>query len=287
MPPNDCRAASPPTRPAPLARRMLPMLLCGLALATLAACATPPPASDPDAVADFRETNDPIEPTNRVFYAVNNGIDTVLLRPVATAYRDVVPEAVRSHVHSFLVNLGNPVQLINDVLEAKPRRAGDTLMRLVVNTTFGIGGIFDVATDWGWPDHENDGGMTFAVWGLGDGPYLFLPILGPSSPRDAAGFASDFAVSPFSWIGVGTVAQALSYTKTAASAVDARANVIDALDKITSQALDPYATIRSLYRQHRDSQIEDLRADNRRTVPAWFPAAAAPGPTPAPGATKP
>lgn len=242
----------------------LPLLLTG--------CATAPPASDPDSLADFRETNDPLEPTNRVFYKINNGIDTVVLRPLAVAYRAVLPQTVRDHTHNVLANLGMPVQLFNDMLEAKPRRAGDSLMRLLVNTTIGIGGVFDVATEWGWPDHDSDGGITLAMWGIPNGPYLFLPVLGPSSPREAAGFGGDYVINPLSWIGYGTTADALAYTKLGISAVDARAAVLDDLDKVTSQALDPYATIRSLYRQHRASQIQDVRDDNRATVPAWFPA---------------
>ncbi len=252
----------------------------------LSSCATPPPASDPDALAEYRETNDPAEPTNRVFYAINNGIDTVLLKPIAQVYRAVLPQTVRTHTHNFLANLGEPVQLFNDMFEAKPRRAGDSLMRLMLNTTVGVGGVFDVATDLGWPDHDSDSGITLAIWGIPNGPYLFLPILGPSSPREALGFGMDYAVNPMSWIGHGQTDTVLGYSKTALSAIDARAAVLDDLDKITSQALDPYATIRSLYRQHRQSQIENVREDTEATVPAWFP------PTPKPttsvaGAQKP
>jgi phospholipid-binding lipoprotein MlaA len=247
----------------------------------LGGCATTPSASDPDALAEYRETNDPIEPTNRVFYAVNNGLDTVIIRPLATAYRYVLPQPVRNGVHNVLSNLGNPVQLMNDMLEAKPRRAGDTMMRLLVNTTVGVGGIFDVATDWGWPAHDSDGGMTLALWGLPDGPYLFLPILGPSNPRDATGFGIDYALSPTTWIGRGPTVDALGYARTGLGALDARAAVLDDLDKITSQALDPYATIRSLFRQHRQSQIDEAAADRRATVPAWFPS-----PPPAPVTSK-
>jgi len=124
-------------RPVPLSRPSFfgaPSLLALLALAIIAlsGCATRPPASDPDAVADYEQTNDPLEPTNRVFYAVNNGLDTVILRPAALAYRYVVPGPVREGVHNVLSNIRSPVQLANDILEAKPRRAGDTTMRFLI-----------------------------------------------------------------------------------------------------------------------------------------------------------
>lgn len=243
-----------------------------IAVCLVPGCATAPPASDREAMAEFRETNDPLEPTNRVFYAVNNGIDTVLLRPLAVAYRAALPQQVRNGVHNVLANLGNPVQLANDVLEARPRRAGDTLMRLLINTTIGLGGVFDVATDWGWPAHNNDGGMTLAMWGLPEGPFLFLLVLGPSSPREAAGSGIDYALSPTTYIGRGPTVNALGYARTALGALDGRSAVLDSLDKVKSQALDPYATIRSLYRQHRASQIEDAKQTTAGTVPAWFPA---------------
>jgi phospholipid-binding lipoprotein MlaA len=250
------------------------LLLAAFQLATLlvAGCATTPPASDADAVADFKATNDPLEPTNRVFYAVNNGLDTVLLRPLAVAYKSGVPEVVRTHVHNVLDNLSTPVAVADDILQTKPRRAGDSLMRLLINSTIGVAGIFDVATDWGWPEHSTDFGMTLALWGVPDGPFLFLPVLGPSDPRDAAGFGVDVAMDPLTWVGQGTIVDALGYARLGVSAVDARAAALDDLDKIKAQALDPYATFRSLYRQHRDSQIEDARSDNRATLPVWFPA---------------
>ena len=171
--------------------RVLPrpvLLLLGLLAAAVSGCATRPPASDPDAVADFEQTNDPLEPTNRVFFAINNGLDTVILKPAAQAYAYVVPDPVRNGIHNFLSNLGTPVQLGNDMLEGKPRRAGDTTMRFLINTTVGVFGIFDVAKGWGYPDHDADFGMTLASWGVPEGPFLFLPVLGPSDPRDAVGF---------------------------------------------------------------------------------------------------
>ncbi len=238
--------------------------------AAIAGCATPPPASDPEALAEFNQTNDPLEPTNRVFYAVNDALDTVILRPVALAYHYAVPNVIRSHTHNVLVNLGNPIVLANDMLMGKPRRAGDTLMRLVVNSTIGLAGIFDVATDWGWPQHDSDFGITLAVWGMPSGPFLFLPVLGPSSPRDAVGFGVDIALNPVTWIH-GPVGSGLSWGEVGLVAVDSRERVLDDLDKIKAQALDPYATIRSLSVQHRQLQVESAHDDNRATPSPWYP----------------
>jgi phospholipid-binding lipoprotein MlaA len=238
----------------------------------LAGCATPPPADDPDAVAEYRETNDPLEPTNRVIYAVNDKFDVYLLRPAAEAYRAVLPQTVRDHTHQFLDNFGKPVQLANDMLEGKPRRAGNTLMRFLTNSTLGLGGIFDVATGFGYPDHDADGGITLAEWGVPNGPYLYLPVFGPSSPREAFGMGLDYVVDPFSWVGKDNTDKDLGYVKIGVSALDARSRVLDDLDKMTASALDPYATIRSLYRQHRKSQIDDAAGDDAPTIPAWFPA---------------
>jgi phospholipid-binding lipoprotein MlaA len=246
------------------------------AAGSLTGCATPPPADDPEALADFKQTNDPLEPTNRVFYAVNNGLDTVILRPAAQAYRFVVPGKVREGIHNVLSNLGTPVQLSNDILEGKPRRAGDTTMRFLINSTVGVLGIFDVATDWGYPNHDSDFGMTLANWGVPEGPFLFLPVLGPSGPRDAVGFGTDMVLDPFTWVGQGAAVTAIGWTRFAVSAVDARERVLDSIDQIKKTALDPYATFRSLYRQHRQGQIEALQRDNRATIPVWFPQQAGP-----------
>ena len=250
---------------------VLPVLAGAVVLtASLAGCATKPPADDPEAVAEYNEANDPMEPANRVFYAVNDGLDTVILRPLAVGYRYVVPYVVRSHIHNVLTNLSMPASLFDDMLAARPRRAGNSLMRILVNSTVGVAGVFDVATDWGWPAHDSDGGITLALWGLPEGPYLFLPVLGPSSPRDATGFAADTASDPLTWVGEGDLVSALKWTRYGMSAIDARSAVLDDLDKIKAQALDPYATLRSLYRQHRQSQIDAARSDDPATVPAWF-----------------
>jgi len=249
---------------------------CAIA-ATLAivlnACATPPPASDPDAVADFKETNDPLEPTNRVFYAINNGLDTVILKPIAQAYRFAVPEPVRNGIHNVLGNISTPVQLTNDMLEGHPRRAGDTFMRFIINSTVGVFGIFDVADKWGYQRHDADFGLTLANWGVPEGPFLYLPVLGPSDPRDAAGFGVDLAMDPFTWIGSppDPGIKAFNWSRFSLNAVDTRSRLLDPIDQIKKTALDPYATFRSLYRQHRTAQLKELQDDTRHTIPNWFP----------------
>ena len=246
-----------------------------LAIGALSGCATPPPASDAAAAAEFRETNDPLEPTNRVFYEINDGIDTVLMRPLAQGYRAVVPPPVRTGVHNLLTNMGAPVVLANDMLQGKPTRAGDTFMRFIINTTVGVAGIFDVAKEWGYPHHDNGFGTTLALWGVDEGPFLFLPILGPSNPRDLTGFGVDLVTDPWMWVGAGTGKTIFNWSRFALGAVDERERVLDAVDGIKKTALDPYATFRSLYRQSRNAAVRAVREDNRMTQPNWFPQAPA------------
>ncbi len=249
--------------------RSVPLLALTWALTgALAGCATAPPLTDADATAEFRQNNDSIEPTNRFFYAVNDGLDTYLLRPVAVAYR-YVPGVIRRPVHNMLSNLSSPITFANDVLQAKPRRAGDTMMRFLINSTAGIGGIFDVADDLGYKAHDTDFGVTLALWGAGEGPFLFLPIIGPSNPRDAGGFAGNILLDPLTYATFGG-SNALRYSRLGVGAVDARERLLDPVDQVKRTALDPYATFRSLYRQNRQSEIDRTRSDDRATVPAWF-----------------
>ena len=149
----------------------------------------PPVASAP--AATETDANDPLEKTNRAVFDFNNQVDKIVLVPVSNAYRAALPEPVRDSIHSVLQNLNEPIIFANDVLQARPDLASTTLARFVVNSTVGIGGIFDVASKANLPFHSNDLGVTFAVWGFGEGPYLMLPILGPSNVRDAIGEGGD------------------------------------------------------------------------------------------------
>ena len=259
-----------------LALLSAPALLAPALLAlALAACATPPPASDPAALVEFQQTNDPLEPANRIFYAINNALDEVVLHPLAVGYINAVPGAVRDKVHNALANLNTPVLLANDMMEGSPRRSGDTLMRFMINSTLGIGGFFDPASGLGYPRHDADFGMTMALWGVPEGPFLYLPVLGPTDPRDAAGFGVDVALDPFTWVGNGFVVSNLNAVRYGLTAVDVRSGLIPDLDKVKEQALDPYATFRSLYRQHRKGQIEKARNDIPHPTPYRSPAAPA------------
>jgi phospholipid-binding lipoprotein MlaA len=245
---------------------LVPSLLS--AALTLSACATKPPASDKDATADYEQTNDPLEPTNRFFYDVNDKLDHYTLKPVAEAYVYVVPSPVRTGVHNVLTNLSSPVLFADDVSQANPRRAGDTFMRFIINSTAGGLGVFDVASGWGYPIHSTNFGVTLALWGVPEGPYLYLPLLGPSSPRAGAGFGVDTVLDPFTWVPRGYGLLTLNWARYGLGLLDARSRYASDLDHVKAGALDPYATFRSLYRQNLNSQIEEARHDRPATPPA-------------------
>lgn len=234
--------------------------LPALGLLLLAGCATPPPASDPDALAEFHENNDPLEPTNRVFYKVNDTLDSYAIKPAAQAYAWALPKPAREGVHNVLNNLGSPGVFLNDVAQGNGRRAATTLWRFTVNSTLGIGGLIDVARMAGVSGHDADWGTTLGAWGVGEGPYLFVPFLGPSSPRGLAGFAADQLSDPFTWVPTGLGLKTVSNAAFGLNVLDTRSSVAADLDRVQKSALDPYATIRSLYRQNAQSAIDSARA---------------------------
>ncbi len=247
--------------PFPRVTRMRRMLL---SLVLLAGCAH----TAPQAASDESDPGDRYEALNRQFYAVNDTLDRATLHPAAVAYRDTAPAPVRRSLHNVLSDMANPAQFANDVLQGKPKRAGTTFMRFLINTTVGGLGLFDVATGWGYPDHDTDFGVTLALWGVPSGPFLFLPVLGPTNPRDAVGFGANSALDPLTWASFGGSAT-LGVTRFAVGAVDGRARVLADTDAIKKTALDPYATFRSLATQHRAAQIEATRKDDAVTAPSW------------------
>jgi phospholipid-binding lipoprotein MlaA len=246
-------------------RRAAPRLitLCCLAALALSACATRPPASEPEARAEFDANNDPLEPLNRGLYFVHDGLDTLVLRPAAEMYRLFLPPIIRTSIANALANLRSPVILANDLLQGETARARVTIERFAINTTLGIGGILDPATDMGRPRHTEDFGQTLAVWGVGEGFYLFVPGLGPSSLRDTLGFGVDILLDPLFWLslGSGSTLRALVVTRSTTTPISQREALIETVDRVRRDSLDPYATFRSGWRQQRQREIRNGRTE--------------------------
>lgn len=226
-----------------------------LALGLTAGCATAPDPTDREAVAEYQQLNDPGEPANRAVFAVNQVLDKGVLKPAAGMYLHLVPPPVRTGVSNALNNLRSPVIFFNDLLQGEMRRAGVTFMRFVINTTIGIGGLGDPASDMGFPYHSEDFGQTLAAWGIGEGPFVMLPVFGPSNPRDAVGLVVDFLVDPLNLWATNTDREYITYARGATRAVDERARNFDLIEDLERSSLDFYATIRSLYRQRRADEI--------------------------------
>ena len=219
---------------------------CVLA-AAVSGCATPPPAEDAEAAAAFRKINDPLEPLNRAIMEFNLVLDKAILKPVAYAYKQCVPAPLRDNVHNFLSNLRSPVTFANDLMQGELDRAGTVAVRFAMNSSIGVFGINDVAAEFGIAEHEEDFGQTLAVWSVGDGPYLVLPVLGPTNVRDGIGTAVDSVIDPFPWV----APVEFRFGAAAGRAVDFRARNYDQFNELEEQSLDFYAAVRSLYRQRR------------------------------------
>ena len=228
-------------------------LICALCLAA-AGCAS---VDDREAVA----ADDPLEPMNRTLFDINDRIDRHAILPAATFYNDNVPAPARHGVHNFLTNLSGPVNFANEILEAHFRKAGQAAARFVLNSTFGVAGIFDVATGAGLPAHDRDFGETLGTYGVPQGPYLVAPLLGPTAVRDISGNVADGFLSPLYYLHVRyTGQQYVGLVQAAASGLDTRAANVTTYQDIQRASVDFYATVRGLYRQRRDAQIADSPA---------------------------
>ena len=230
-----------------------------LAAVSLSACATRPPASDPAAVAAFEENNDRFEPLNRDLFKVDAGLQKVFVRPVVKTYRFLVPAPARRGILNFEHNLHSPVTFIHDILQGSPRRGAETFGRLVINTTMGFFGFFDVATKLGIPYHSEDLGQTLAVWGVADGSYIYVPLFGPTTIRDGIGLGIDvFFTDPLSWYERGRHHEGwVEWADLGAFYVSTMDDNMDALDELKKSAIDPYAALRSAYRQYRGQEIRN------------------------------
>lgn len=247
----------------------------GLVLtALLAGCATPP--SDPVERAAFEQNNDPLEPLNRQTLDVNLFIDRILLKPATKVYIALLPEDARDAMRRALDNMKEPVVGINNVLQGELERAGITAERFVVNSTIGLAGLMDPAKQWGLEKQTGDFGQTLFVWGVPDGPYLVLPLLGPSNPRDAIGMAADSYIDPFSYLASAKGMDEIQISRFVLGGIDERARVMDVLDDLQKNSLDFYAQLRSLSQQKRAAELRHGAAAQPAAgfydVPANLPA---------------
>ena len=194
---------------------------------------------------------DPLEPFNRTIFSLNDKVDKTVVKPVASAYREVAPKIIRTGVTNFFGNLSDVWSTVNNVLQAKPQEAAESLFRVTTNTIFGLGGILDVASEMRIPKHSEDFGQTLGYWGVPSGPYLVLPVLGPSTFRDTAGTVVDFKGN-LATRGSDVPAR---NTTSAIGIVNVRANLLDAGDLLDQAALDKYSFARDVYLQRRRSLI--------------------------------
>jgi phospholipid-binding lipoprotein MlaA len=235
------------------------VLATGAVAATLfmSGCATPPDPTDEAAVEAYNEANDPLEPMNRYFFEVNHVLDELILKPFAGYYHTALPQFAQDGVRNAMRNLHSPTIFANDMFQGSFNRAGDTAGRFFINSTIGLGGLFDVADSFGMKFHDEDFGQTLGWYKVGEGPYLMLPILGPSNPRDVTGHVVDYALDPLTWVGYIYNVGWVNTLRGGLEGLDTRARNMQAIEELQKGSVDFYATIRSLYRQHRNDAIRN------------------------------
>ncbi|MEQ1775787.1 MAG: VacJ family lipoprotein [Burkholderiales bacterium] len=211
-----------------------------LSLAFLGGCASTNP-------------RDPMEPMNRAFYSFNDGLDNAVLKPVAEGYRAVLPSFARTGVSNFFANINDVLIALNNLLQGKIVNAISDLGRVVINTTVGILGLMDPATELGLEKHNEDFGQTLGYWGIGDGAYIVIPLLGPSNVRDALGKVVDFKTDPVTYINHIRTRNVLWGTRI----ISNRADLLDTSKILEAAALDPYEFVRDAYLQRRRNLVHD------------------------------
>jgi phospholipid-binding lipoprotein MlaA len=214
----------------------------GASLLALAGCAT---VTDPT-------PGDPLESANRTVFKFNDALDRAVLKPVAQGYNWVLPQFARSVVTNFFGNFGDAYTMVNDYLQGKGTDGTEDLMRVAMNTVFGVGGLFDFASQAGLPKHYQDFGLTLGHYGVQQGPYLVIPLLGPSTVRDGAGLVVDYFADPIGYIDPTWVATTLYGVRL----INTRASLIGASDLLSDAALDKYSFVRGGYLQRRQYEID-------------------------------
>jgi phospholipid-binding lipoprotein MlaA len=228
-------------------------------VAGMVGCASIPAGVEPS-------PHDPWEPFNRSVFEFNEGLDAYLLKPVVAGYRFVLPEFVRDGIYNFFSNYSDIYTALQNLLQGKPSDAFSDLMRVVVNTTFGLGGLIDMATPGGLPKHKEDWGQTFGVWGIPSGPYVVLPFFGPSSVRDTFGTVADLE-SDYLFGYVKDIG--LRNSITGLRVVNSRNTYYEAGDLLDGAAIDKYSFMRDAYIQRREYQINEGREDEEVLMPPY------------------
>jgi len=202
---------------------------------------------------DDPTVHDPFEGTNRGIFSFNEGLDRWFLEPVATGWDFVVPDPVENALKRFFQNLGFPVVFVNNLLQGKPVAAAQDAGRFLLNSTAGVAGLFDPATDVGLPANDEDFGQTLGVWGVPSGPYLVLPLLGPSNPRDTGGLVVDAAARAYPFF----LPWYVNFASTSVNVVNRRSLLLETIREERKAAFDFYAAVRNAYVQRRENQISD------------------------------
>ena len=234
--------------------KIIPAALCFSLVLGTTACTK---SQNPNVAWKTQEIADPLEPVNRFIFGFNNILDKILIEPLAKGYNAVLPSFVRNSVQNFMHNLKSPLIIANNILQGDVGDAGTATARFVINSTVGIAGLIDVAKKQGLSYEAEDFGQTLATWGFGDGFYIVLPILGPSSLRDTVGIAADSFADPVRIIAFDTDNEWIYYTRNALEGLDNRARMSKAIDDLRRNSLDYYAAVRSTYSQRRTTLIHD------------------------------
>src|SRR3954451_10003533 len=220
---------------------------------------------------------DPLEPMNRAIFSANIAVDRAVVKPVAKGYRAIFPQFVRDRLRSFVENPVEPRIFINDILQVRLNAAGMTFARFLMNTTAGIGGLFDLASDHGLPRQTGDFGQTLYMWGIGDGPYLVLPFFGPSNLRDGIGFGVDLVTeghtNPLNALDYNDNRATVNVTLGIVYGIDLRARNIETLDALETTSIDLYATLRSASQQHRHAELRKAKGLEPELEPLLDPEA--------------
>ena len=201
-----------------------------------------------------RDEQGSLESYNRAMFAFNDAVDKALFKPVAKAYRRVLPEPITISISNFFSNLNDVVVLLNDVLQFKLHLAAMDSSRIVFNTTFGVAGLFDVASRMELPKHNEDFGQTLGYWGFGNGPYFVLPLLGPSTVRDAIGLVGNFFTNPITWA---TDSDAVAWGLWGLNLINQRSDLLRIERVLAEDQIDPYSFQRSAYLQMRRNLVHD------------------------------